>query len=168
MAEGARLALNNARDMLVAATAVSPALSAALLTLAEEEIGKAFLIAEAVDLGSDDSSTSWASCKRSFRDHRAKLIAYELWTDTFSLGPDPGIYCDTEDGIILEHGPMPHGDAADMGHRLRMGCLYVDWDDQYDRWTLPEPLAGHSITLEHLLAVIDSYSQALEVLLEEH
>ena len=126
MAEGARLALNNSRDLLIAAKASSPAIGAALVTLAEEEIGKAFLIAEAVDPCCDGNGASWASCKRSFRDHRAKLIAYRRWTDTACLGPDPGLYCDTEDGVIPEHDPMPDAELADLGHQLLLLCqLYT-------------------------------------------
>jgi AbiV family abortive infection protein len=165
MAEGARLALNNARDLLIAAKASSPAIGAALVTLAEEEIGKAFLIAEAVNPGCDENGASWTSCKRNFRDHRAKLTAYRRWTDSLCLGPDPGLYCDTED-VIPEHKPMPEAELADLGHQLKLGCLYVDWNDQYDEWVFPLPLAGHSVTLGHLLNVIDSYSAALETLLE--
>ena len=54
------------------------------------------------------------------------------------------------------------GDKSDT---KKMGCLYVGWNDQYDEWVFPMPLAGHSVTLGHLLDVIDSYSAALEGLL---
>ncbi|MGB4592177.1 MAG: AbiV family abortive infection protein [Coriobacteriia bacterium] len=169
LAEGARLALANAADLLIVAKASSsPALSAALVTLTEEEIGKAFLIAEALSSDVSENSASWASCKRSFRDHRAKLMAYHRWTEILGLGPDPGLYCDTEDGVIPEHEPMPDAELADLGQQLKLECLYVDWNDEYDEWVYPLPLAGHSVTLGHLLDTIDSYSVALEVLLGAH
>lgn len=126
LADGIRLALENARRLAVAsADATESRAAAILLYQAAEEVGKAKLLKDATQPVPTAPGSTFLSHRRKF--DLAKQVVpsdcLELWRGMF----DPAIF----DPAIFDHEP------GRVDPQRREDSLYLNWDATAGDWVVP-------------------------------
>lgn len=162
LVEGAELCRDNAAMLAACASDIygkSPNISSFLAVLALEEVAKGVALLKSYEKGKDFTKEEWSEL--TMRDaHRKKLeIVHEILVDPYSvLSPHD---LSVKIGEIDKFRKNAEKIAKQI-QRLKLACLYVDWNKKENRWK--SPMKEHVFTepiFQQLVASIHILSQKI-------